>query len=73
MHWEYEIDLRNKKLKGKTQEYGNWCHDAIKWVKKQRIGEEFYLSTDGKSIIRHRVDVVGTWKVKRYPPLRPGE
>ena len=72
--WDVEIDLRNKKIKrryfeGRTK---NHCHAVIKEVRKHLKGDEFYLA-DGYKIVRHRVDVVGTWKVQRTPKLKKGE
>jgi hypothetical protein len=74
IYWDCELDLRNVKIKkryfeGKTK---NHCHAMIKEVRKHRIGDRFYLS-DGNKIVRHRVDVVGTWKVSRTPKLKKGE
>lgn len=62
-YWTWEIDLRREKLKLKTfcDSSINPCHKAIREVASRRRGDKFYL--DGNKIIRHRIDVVGTYKV----------
>lgn len=72
--WDVELDLRNTKIQRRyyADSTANHCRSMIREVRKRRKGDEFYLGRGGK-IVRHRVDIVGTWKVKRFPKLKAGE
>jgi hypothetical protein len=68
--WDVILDLGNEKVKRRyhSNKVKNHCHAMIREVRKRRKGDKFYLNTNGK-IVRHRIDIVGTWKIKRTPPL----
>ena len=74
VYWDVKIDLRNTKISRRyyNSKTKNHCHAMIREVRKRRKGDEFYLSSDG-AIVRHRVDIVGTWEIKRFPKLKAGE
>lgn len=74
VYWDIELDLRNTKVRFRYYdgEKKNPCHAMIREVRKRRKGDEFYLGAGGK-IVRHRIDVVGTWKTKRFPKMKAGE
>lgn len=69
-YWIWDIKLGRQKVKIKTYKDSgfNPCHRAIRYAKKHRKGDDFYL--EGNNIVRYKKDVIGTYKVKSVPVFK---
>lgn len=62
--WDIKIGKTKKKIKTYMDRGVNPGHKAVRFAKKVRKGDRFYL--DNGSIVRHRIDIIGSYKIKSF-------